>query len=84
MCAPATTGTHTGTLTLQHDAGAPVSMGLTCNAFAGQLEVVEPLNTMVLYGSQWGRATIHNTGVGPLHINNLTASGLSIRGITLP
>jgi len=38
----------------------------------------------VLYGSQWGRATIHNTGVGPLHINNLTASGLSIRGITLP
>ncbi|HYH96881.1 hypothetical protein, partial [Hyalangium sp.] len=59
-------------------------IGLTCNAFAGQVKVVEPLNTMVLYGSQWGRATIHNTGVGPLHINNLTASGLSIRGITLP
>ena len=87
-CAPATTGSRTGTLVLQHDAGAPVSISLSCNATAGQLQLVEPLNGMVLYSSQSGSATIRNTGVGPLTVWSLRfgtkTSYVSIRGISLP
>ncbi|WP_224365629.1 choice-of-anchor D domain-containing protein [Hyalangium versicolor] len=88
-CAPPTVGNRTGTLTLQHDAGAPVSIGLRCNAAAGQIEVVEPLGTMALYSHGTGRATIRNVGVGPLHITSLKVSSRSpdswkLIGPTLP
>lgn len=89
-CAPATVGSRTGTLTLQHNAGSPVSIALACNATAGQLQVVQPVGTMALasYGS--GRATIRNIGTGPLRITRFSllgtpnAGSLSMTGITLP
>ncbi|WP_224366968.1 choice-of-anchor D domain-containing protein [Hyalangium versicolor] len=90
-CGPPTVGSRIGTLTLQHDAGAPVSIALACNATAGQLQVVEPVGTMRLYSSQTGRAMLRNVGTGSLRITQFSilggpnsASSLRMIGLTLP
>ena len=87
-CSPTAPGYNQGTITVNHDAGAPLTVGTGCNGVEGRITVLAPLGALDLQAGESATATIRNDGVGPLYIGELRfsedAPGLSFSGVTLP